>query len=47
MPSILIDIARRRQKPGSGSILEAIKPHPTHMFDHILSVPYALIGNSF
>jgi len=32
MSSILIDIARRRQRPGSGSILEITKSCGTNMF---------------
>jgi hypothetical protein len=45
MSSILIDIARRRQRPGSGSVLTISKLKPTQMFHDILSVPYALIGD--
>ena len=44
MTSLLIDIARRRQKPGSGSLPGPINPKTTQMFRDILSVPYALIG---
>jgi hypothetical protein len=44
MSSILIDIARRRQRPGSGSILEITKSCGTNMLNNILSVPYAIIG---
>jgi hypothetical protein len=44
MSSILIDIARRRQRPGSGSILAITPSKPAEMFHEIFSVPYALIG---
>jgi len=44
MSSILIDIARRRQRPGSGSILTITNSNPAEMFHEIFSVPYALIG---